>query len=165
MKRKASTQFEKTKPERKHKRLHPIIDHSCLISKNQATKDERLYPLMNFMMAAGRDIDNWQYVQSLNLFSNDEHILYRGLQCDPNDVLFISDRCSSWSRSKEVAQHFGKTVLTCSFPNIFFIFDTRCLGDDLFSDHRWQEEIIIRPIEETDLPVLDITVFLGGNSP
>ena len=118
------------------------------ISSDEAKNNERLHELINFMMASGRNISNWEYIQSLNFIPDHPMILYRGLCCEMHEVTLTTTRCTSWSRSRAVAESCGTTVLTCKFSPSHFVFDTRHLAPDLLMPHRWQQEIIIKPIDQ-----------------
>ncbi len=118
-----------------------------VITRQEATSDERLYPLMNFMIAYGRDIPNWEYIQSLEMYDKlPEITLYRGMIYDPSYK--PRSRCESWTRCRKVAEYFGPIVLERRFTQNDMVFDTKYLADDLFVNFRWQQEVIIKPSEQ-----------------
>lgn len=114
------------------------------ISRDEAENDTRLHPLMNFMISWGRDIPNWEYIQSLGMYENAPVVtLYRGI--NPDVTYQSKARCESWTRCKEVAKHFGSTILEKEFTPQDIVFDTRYLATDLFTNFKWQQEVIIKP--------------------
>jgi hypothetical protein len=117
-----------------------------MITRKKAETDERLYPLMNYFIGRVNEFYNWKYIKSLQLIPYESLVLYRGLDCDEKDIQYTSDTCTSWTRSKKVAECFGKTILICEFHTKDMVFDSRFLDKDLFVSHRWQQEVIIKPI-------------------
>ena len=116
------------------------------VSHDLCMRDEQLWSLVNFMMAPGRDIDNWRYIRRCGWYYDNENVtLYRGIKCNLADVGYDSIRCSSWTRSKMVAETMGNVILECVFPSSFFVFDTRFCINGFFACYKWQKEIIIRP--------------------
>ena len=115
------------------------------ITRQEAEKDERLYPLMNFMMAWGRDISNWEYIKSLEMYEKRHPVitLYRGLDYNPSFQPL--SRCESWTRSYDIAKAFGSTVIERDFTPEDIVFDTRFLAPDLFTNFQWQQEVIVKP--------------------
>lgn len=118
------------------------------LTRHQVEQDERLWPLIQFMMSSQRDISNWKYIQRLNYVLKESIKLYRGINCKVHEIKIQTDRCTSWSTDQSVAKSCGTVILTCIFSPDYMIFDTRFLDPDILSKHRWQKEIIIKPITE-----------------
>jgi hypothetical protein len=119
-----------------------------ILYRKEAENNPIFYSLMNFMIAPNRNIHNWKDIQSLIFFdTSSTYELYRGLS-DVKTYDSRRNRCTSWTTDENVAWYFaGKNgiVLCGTFDCPDIVFDTKYMERELFSSHKWQKEVIVKP--------------------